>query len=379
MIESPAIIVKNVHKQFILPHEQQSSLKGAFVNILRSKKSFEIQKALTDISFEVQKGDFFGIVGRNGSGKSTLLKLLAGIYTPTKGAIHVNGKLTPFIELGVGFNQELTGKENIFLNGALLGFSRKEMIDMYDDIVSFAELEKFMDQKLKNYSSGMQVRLAFSIAIRAQTDILLLDEVLAVGDAAFQQKCFNYFEELKERKQTVVFVSHDMSAVRRFCNRAIYIDQGRMTHIGTPTEIADVYTVKNIEGAKNENKEATVNKNKISTKIVQRIENKVILEVTFKSAAESDVYIGIAVLRDGISVAEITTSPKVKLSAKGKLTYTLDICSFNPGAYQIGAGLFKVQNRELLAATESRNQFAIKGSDETKGGALKLVDTWEYN
>jgi len=192
-----AIRVEKVSKIFRLPHEKNSSIKSTVVNFYKRKKGYELQKALENVNFEIKKGEFFGIVGRNGSGKSTLLKLLAGIYTPTKGQVHVRGTLTPFIELGVGFNPELTGRENVYLNGALLGFSRKEMQAMYQDIVDFAEIERFMDQKLKNYSSGMQVRLAFSIAIRAQSDILLIDEVLAVGDAAFQQKCFDYFEELK--------------------------------------------------------------------------------------------------------------------------------------------------------------------------------------
>ena len=174
-----AIKVSHVSKSFKLPHEKSNSVKSIVVNPLK-KRTYERQEVLKDINFEIKKGEFFGIVGRNGSGKSTLLKLLAGIYSPDKGSIQVNGKLTPFIELGVGFNPELTGRENVFLNGALLGFNRKEMSTMYDEIVEFAELEKFMDQKLKNYSSGMQVRLAFSIAIRAKSDILILDEVLAV-------------------------------------------------------------------------------------------------------------------------------------------------------------------------------------------------------
>jgi ABC-2 type transport system ATP-binding protein len=173
MADEVAIKVEKVSKTFKLPHEKNTSIKSAVVNFYRRKRSFEAQEVLKNVSFEIKKGEFFGIVGRNGSGKSTLLKMLAGIYIPTDGEIHVKGKLTPFIELGVGFNPELTGRENVFLNGALLGFNRSEMQAMYDDIVSFAELERFMDQKLKNYSSGMQVRLAFSIAIRANTDILL--------------------------------------------------------------------------------------------------------------------------------------------------------------------------------------------------------------
>jgi ABC-2 type transport system ATP-binding protein len=242
MAEDIAIRVDHVSKEFKLPHERQTSLKGAIINTLKgSKRSFERQRVLRDVSFEIKKGEFFGIVGRNGSGKSTLLKMLAGIYTPTAGHIQVNGKLTPFIELGVGFNPELTGRENVYLNGALLGFSRSDMNGMYDDIVAFAELEKFMDQKLKNYSSGMQVRLAFSIAIRAQTEILLLDEVLAVGDAAFQRKCFEYFAELKREGRTVVLVTHDMNAVKQYCTRALLIDNGSIMINGDVNEVAQEY------------------------------------------------------------------------------------------------------------------------------------------
>jgi ABC-2 type transport system ATP-binding protein len=201
MDEDVVIKVDSVSKTFRLPHEKNSSLKGLVLNFYKGKRTYETQQVLKGISFEVKRGEFFGIVGRNGSGKSTLLKILAGIYFPTEGEIHISGRLTPFIELGVGFSPELTGRENVFLNGSLLGFNRKEMSSMYTDIVEFAELHRFMDQKLKNYSSGMQVRLAFSIAIRANPDILLLDEVLAVGDAAFQKKCYEYFMELKKIKK----------------------------------------------------------------------------------------------------------------------------------------------------------------------------------
>lgn len=236
-----AITVKKLDKYFKLPHEKHNTLKGLFINVFNRKRSFERQHVLENINFTVKKGEFFGIVGRNGSGKSTLLKLLAGIYSPNKGEIQVNGQLTPFIELGVGFNPELTGRENVFLNGALLGFNRKEMSDMYEDIVDFAELRKFMDQKLKNYSSGMQVRLAFSIAIRAKSDILLIDEVLAVGDAAFQRKCFDYFMDIKKEKHTLILVTHDMAAVRRYCDRAIMIDKGHLVERGSPEQVAQAY------------------------------------------------------------------------------------------------------------------------------------------
>jgi ABC-2 type transport system ATP-binding protein len=242
MGEDIAIKVDRVSKDFVLPHEKVTSVKSAFTSLLNRNRTKEAQHALKDVSFEVKKGEFFGIVGRNGSGKSTMLKILANIYQPTKGNVQTHGKLVPFIELGVGFNPELTGRENVFLNGAMLGFSRKEIEAMYNDIVTFAELERFMDQKLKNYSSGMQVRLAFSMATRSEADILLVDEVLAVGDADFQRKCFEYFRELKKNKKTVVFVSHDMSAVREFCDKAILINESRLVKKGSSETIAQEYT-----------------------------------------------------------------------------------------------------------------------------------------
>lgn len=245
------ITVKDLSKTFKLPKEQVSGLKQAILNIFRTPArrvlGYDVQQVLNDVSFTVKKGEFFGIVGRNGSGKSTLLKLLAGIYAPDSGLVKVEGSLTPFIELGVGFNPELTGRENIYLNGALLGFSRMEVDAMYDDIVEFAELAHFMDQKLKNYSSGMQVRLAFSIAVRAESDILLFDEVLAVGDAAFQQKCYDMFSEIKRKGTTIVLVTHDMSAVQRFCDRAILVHEGKIILDGDPLDVADHYLEENYE------------------------------------------------------------------------------------------------------------------------------------
>lgn len=238
--QSVAISIQNLHKSFRLPTEKSWGLKQAIFNRLRGKKGYIEHHVLNGISFEIKKGDFVGIVGRNGSGKSTLLKIMSGIYTPDKGKVVINGSLVPFIELGVGFNFELTGRENVYLNGAMLGFSNSDMDKMYDDIVDFAELRDFMDQKLKNYSSGMQVRLAFSIAIRASGDILILDEVLAVGDAAFQQKCNDYFKSLKGN-QTVILVTHAMDNVRNFCNRAILIEGGKIAKQGSPKEVAKAY------------------------------------------------------------------------------------------------------------------------------------------
>lgn len=243
-MDTVAISVDHVSKDFVLPHEKITTIKGMFTSLykLPRRHAKDTQHALRDVTFDIKKGEFFGIVGRNGSGKSTLLKILAGIYQPTQGSAQVHGKLVPFIELGVGFNPELTGRENVYLNGAMMGFSRRQVRAMYDDIVAFAELERFMDQKLKNYSSGMQVRLAFSMATRAEADILLVDEVLAVGDADFQRKCYQYFRGLKKQKKTVVFVSHDMEAVREYCDRCIMIDQSELVYEGAPDVAAERYT-----------------------------------------------------------------------------------------------------------------------------------------
>ncbi|HEP2896592.1 ABC transporter ATP-binding protein [Streptococcus pyogenes] len=254
-----AVKVQHVSKTFKLPTEATKSFRTTLVNRLRGIKGFTEQHVLKDINFDVYKGDFFGIVGRNGSGKSTLLKIISQIYVPEKGQVTVDGKMVSFIELGVGFNPELTGRENVYMNGAMLGFTKDEVDDMYNDIVDFAELHHFMNQKLKNYSSGMQVRLAFSVAIKAQGDVLILDEVLAVGDEAFQRKCNDYFMERKDSGKTTILVTHDMGAVKKYCNRAVLIEDGLVKAYGEPFDVANQYSVDNTETA-----EDTMNAEKIS-------------------------------------------------------------------------------------------------------------------
>ena len=248
-----AVKVDHVSKYFKLPTEATNSLRTALVNRFKGIKGYKEQHVLKDISFEVEKGDFFGILGRNGSGKSTLLKIISEIYVPEKGTVTIDGKLVSFIELGVGFNPELTGRENVYMNGAMLGFSTAEIDVMYDDIVDFAELHDFMNQKLKNYSSGMQVRLAFSVAIKAQGDILILDEVLAVGDEAFQRKCNDYFQERKKSGKTTILVTHDMGAVKKYCNKAVLIENGLVKAIGDPFDVSDQYSFDNLESSSHPN------------------------------------------------------------------------------------------------------------------------------
>ena len=250
MSSNIAVKVDHVSKYFKLPTESTQSLRTTLVNRFRGIKGYKKQEVLRDISFEVEKGDFYGIVGRNGSGKSTLLKIISEIYVPEKGTVTIDGKLVSFIELGVGFNPELTGRENVYMNGAMLGFSTTEIDAMYDDIVDFAELHEFMNQKLKNYSSGMQVRLAFSVAIKAQGDILILDEVLAVGDEAFQRKCNDYFMERKKSGKTTILVTHDMNAVKKYCNKAVLIENGLVKVVGNPDDVANQYSYDNAANQK---------------------------------------------------------------------------------------------------------------------------------
>ena len=242
---SVAISVKNVSKQFSIPHEKTNTLKGAFVNLFR-KNTYEKFFALKDVSFEVRKGEFFGILGRNGSGKSTLLKILAGVYTANKGSVHIHGLISPFLELGIGFNPELSGRDNIYLNATVLGLCEREIDAKFDSIVAFSELERFIDQKVKNYSSGMNVRLAFAVAIHANREILLMDEVLAVGDSNFQSKCLREFARYKELGKTVILVTHDIGTVQRYCDRAMLLRNGEVAKIGSAEEVGNEYIYQNM-------------------------------------------------------------------------------------------------------------------------------------
>jgi ABC-type polysaccharide/polyol phosphate transport system ATPase subunit len=238
--ESPPILVDSVCKTFRVPEERSDTLKERALHPLR-RTSHQSFAALKDISFGVRPGEFFGIAGRNGSGKSTLLKCLAGIYRVDTGRIWVNGRLSTLIELGVGFNPDLAARDNVVLNGIMMGLSPREARARYDAVIDFAELREFEELKLKNYSSGMHVRLAFSVAIQVDADILLIDEVLAVGDAAFQQKCFDVFNRMRDEGRTIVFVTHDMGSLKRFCHRALLLERGSTVHLGDPHEVADRY------------------------------------------------------------------------------------------------------------------------------------------
>ncbi len=382
-----AVSVKNIYKQFVLPQSKNTSLKQSFVNIVR-RNGKVVQKVLDGVTFDVYKGDFFGIVGRNGSGKSTLLKMLAGVYVPTAGEIQVNGGLTPFIELGVGFNPELSGRDNVYLNGALLGYNRKQMDEMYDDIVEFAELGPFMDQKLKNYSSGMQVRLAFSIAIKAKNEILIFDEVLAVGDEAFQRKCLDVFEKYKAEGQTIILVTHDMETVRQFCNRAVLIGDGKVIELGNPRKVAEKYSRLNQKAIdlEVENHSQTANAesmmkvellsaNKQSRQVSFNPGEEMIVKTTWPEDAhpnsvgvnifkQSGEHItGMNTLKDGVKIKANTIELKVYLPLK-------------PGKYYILTEAFKGVGERTMSNEGSERQITIINKDITWSGLTELTHTW---
>jgi ABC-type polysaccharide/polyol phosphate transport system ATPase subunit len=241
-----AIEVRGLEKSFRIPTHRIDSFKERALHPLARTEYRELH-ALRGVSFDVHRGEFFGIVGRNGSGKSTLLKVLASIYRADAGTVRMAGRVAPFIELGVGFNAELTARENVVLNGVMMGLSRREAQRRLDDVLDFAELREFVDLKLKNYSSGMMVRLAFAVMIQAEADVLLVDEVLAVGDASFQEKCGEVFRGMRGSR-TVVLVTHDMTAIDQYCDRAMLIHEGEIRHVGHPQEVSRRYFRQNFSG-----------------------------------------------------------------------------------------------------------------------------------
>ncbi len=234
------ITFEAVDKVFLLPHDKKTTLRQRFVSIFQ-KSTYERLYALRNINLRINEGEFLGVIGRNGSGKSTLLKLIAGVLEPTSGRVSANGNVAPFLELGIGFQGDLTVKNNIFLYGALLGMNRADILGKYDWILEFSGLQNFVDAKLKNLSSGMQVRLGFSITVSFECPILLVDEVLAVGDIDFQQKCYSCFENFKKQGRTTIFISHDLDAVERFCDRAILLENGIFKAEGRPDTIVAEY------------------------------------------------------------------------------------------------------------------------------------------
>ncbi|MCV0399670.1 MAG: ABC transporter ATP-binding protein [Nitrosarchaeum sp.] len=240
-MEEISVDVKHISKKFRLYHEKRTSVYESVLGYFSRKKHYEVLQALDDVSFDVKKGEMFGIIGKNGSGKTTLLRILSHIYQPDSGSVDVKGTIIPVLALGLGFHPELTATTNIVQSGILLGFSRKQISDKINDVIRFAELEKFADTKIKNFSSGMQMRLAFSTAIQVDPDVLILDEVFAVGDLNFQKKCFDTIMDFKKRGKSIIFVSHDMAPIRDFCDRAMFLNNGKVETIGKPSDAIAAY------------------------------------------------------------------------------------------------------------------------------------------
>ena len=236
-----AITAKNISKKFTIHHEKTDSIFEAAAGLFQKKKKTEILQALDDVSFNVKHGEIFGIIGRNGGGKTTLLRIISRIYAPDSGSVDVKGSIIPVLALGLGFHPELTAITNIYQSSVLLGFKKAEISKRVDEIIKFAELEKFADTKVKNFSAGMQMRLAFATSVLVDPDILLLDEVFAVGDINFQKKCFDTIMDFKKRGKAIIFVSHDMTSVRNFCDTVMFLKEGKVGLIGSPQKSVDAY------------------------------------------------------------------------------------------------------------------------------------------
>jgi ABC-type polysaccharide/polyol phosphate transport system ATPase subunit len=357
------VSVSHLSKTFRLPHEQYHTLKQRALHPFRARLVDTLQ-AVDDVSVEIAPGEFFGIVGRNGSGKSTLLKCLAGIYEVDGGKLELRGRLSPFIELGVGFNPELTARDNVVINAVMLGLTRKQARERFDDIVAFAELEEFIDLKLKNFSSGMYVRLAFATAVQVDAEILLIDEVLAVGDAAFQQKCFDEFTRLKAAGRTILFVTHDMGAVERFCDRAMLLERGKVVEIGAPAAVARRYNEINFRRVREEARASPTAPEVLRQAPVAELRGarfespdggvlvtteqgdpcQICVEVHFHHDAEDPIFA--VTLQDDAGHAAFATSTQVKQITTGQFrageTATIRIPFQNwlgPGRYQLIASV----------------------------------------
>lgn len=406
MIEKEiAIKVENVSKTFRIPHERISTLRGAFVNAF-GDKGYEEFKALDGVSFEVKKGEFFGIVGRNGSGKSTLLKILAGIYQPDKGgSVRVNGRISPFLELGIGFQQELSGRDNVHLNATVLGLSKKQIAEKFDAIVGFSELERFIDQKIKNYSSGMQVRLAFSVAVHANRNILLMDEVLAVGDANFQQKCLEEFNKYKKEGKTVLLVTHDTATVQRYCDRAMLLRNGLIEAIGKPEEVINKYVHQNISDEERRTTEKTDGP-KRKDGLPEPAKKAEIKKVVFlgKDGEEKNIFatgeditmrifysvrekiskpmIGLAIFtQDGIQISGPNTRTSgfklESIEGEGKIDFVIRNNQLYSGAYDFTVAIHDWEG--IIPYDFKDKAFSIKviSGEENQYGLLKLDHEWK--
>lgn len=392
-----AFSLQNVSKDFALPAEHLSSLKARVAHLFK-KNERRVLHAVKPMDLEIKQGEFFGIVGRNGSGKSTLLKMLAGIILPSTGTVAVGGTVSPFLELGVGFNPELTARQNIYLNGAVLGMEKKEIEDRYDAIIHFAELEDFQEVKLKNFSSGMYVRLAFSVAIHAPTDILLMDEVLAVGDERFQEKCTKVFHDLKARGRTVILVSHDMGAISQFCDRVLVMERGKMLTVSTTKEAVALYHSLNTPTEHTSPlQEETVQETptfpaSISSvtylndqgEQISTLQSGATLRVRVEyQAPKGDVKnAGIALFQENnvyvFGTNTLLDAPDMmKWSTEGHFELTYTSLSLAPGTYSTQIGLFGTTDNDVLGFTAETPTFTVTAPTPYQGTTI-FPHSWTF-
>ena len=384
--------VDHVSMIFNMASEQLNSLKEYAIQIARRKLFFEGFTALDDVSFEVKKGDVFGIIGTNGSGKSTMLKIIAGVLEPTKGTCEINGNIAPLIELGAGFDTELSARENIYLNGALLGYSKEFINDHFDEIVEFAEIEKFLDMPLKNYSSGMYVRLGFSVSIHVEPDILLVDEVLAVGDMEFQNKCMDKFAQLKDQGRTVVVVSHGLEQMRTFCDQAAWLDHGTLVDVGGAAEVIDTYSdvahhAVEVEGGGTRfgSGEAMIERIELLSSSGQPTSlvypgDPVRLRLHYRAneRIESPVFGASIDTREGVFVwglhgMDACYVPTSIEPGTGHLDIDIPRLTFNPGAYTISAAIQNQDMTSVIDALQKARRFdVLPGPGMESGGLVNL-------
>jgi ABC-2 type transport system ATP-binding protein len=388
-----AIEARDLEKTFRIPTHRVDSIKERILRPFASS-DMRVLRALDGVSFDVHRGEFFGIVGRNGSGKSTLLKLLASIYRADGGRIRMAGRLAPFIELGVGFNVDLTARENVVLNGVMMGLTPQETRARLDAVIEFAELEEFVDLKLKNYSSGMLVRLAFSAMLQADADVLLIDEVLAVGDAAFQQKCADAFHEMKDEGRTIILVTHEMSTVEAFCHRAMLIDAGRVQHIGDPGDIGREYLKLNFERASPDVHRAAQEGSREVRLLGLWIEDSAGTRLTnvehgteFRLRAELEVLrdnpglgVGFSVMNaDGVGVfdfgdAAFKPDHSIALAAGERIEVRAEVENLlNPGRYFVHLGVSRaLQGTGVALYVHNALEFVVFGNNIQSRGMVTL-------
>lgn len=401
----PAVSINGLGKRFRLTHDRNWTLKATIINGHRTR--YEEFWALRDLTLEVNHGDTFGIIGGNGSGKSTLLKVLAGILKPDEGQATVNGRLAALLELGAGFHPELTGRENVYLNGAILGFTSRDIRRQFDEIVSFAELDRFIDEPVRNYSSGMYVRLGFSVAIHLEPEVLLVDEVLAVGDLTFQKRCLDRFASFKAEGRTIVVVSHDLDLVGWLCDRSAWIQNGRLRSVGPSAEVIDQFSKgANGIGQQKNGLVGGLSLEKLSVedlvKSVSLVDNNghpiasvgsgqpVGFRVRYDADAASEpVTVALGLYRaDGTHVASINSGAATRAAAKAgteyghsgiiEVDYKVEALPVQPGTYELSVALHDTTMRKVLERHAHFLRFEVEPTGlDPQNGLVALGGTWE--